>query len=739
MFANSPDLLEILEGSIERITYYSSDSGYCVLRLRPNQRGKARNADDDGLVTVVGVMPELQPGETLKISGQWTTHTDYGKQFKAQVVTQIAPTTIEGLKRYLGSGLIKGVGSRTADKIVDYFGEKTLDVLDNHPDRLRDVPGVRDAAVDHIVKAWSEQRSIKDVMIFLQSHGISTGLAVKIYKQYGNESIAKVNSDPYQLARDVTGIGFRTADKIARDLGIPPDAPSRLAAGVIFALNEHVDNGHTYAPRDELIEQAAELLNAEPTAIDMAIERLTAERDLIAEEVPRNDAPVNAVYLPGMYYSEIGVAKRLAAMVNSPVSSLRTARTINWEGFFKALLSEDHINLTPQQQDAVKAVMTNKISVLTGGPGTGKTTTLRAAIRLMETQHKTYALASPTGRAAKRLGEATGRPAQTIHRLLAYSPQDGFGFGEDSPLDIHMLILDETSMLDLSLFYNVLKALTPETHLLLVGDVDQLPSVGAGDVLRDVIGSGVAHVTRLNTIFRQSEQSLIVANAHRINRGEMPDITNKGTDFFLFREEDPDGAADLIVDLVQNRIPARFEGQFKPDTDIQVIAPMYKGSVGVRALNERLQAALNPPGRNAEHRMFGVAWRVGDRVMQTRNNYDKDIYNGDIGRIKAIDPAEQTLQILVDNRYVDYQWDECDELTHAFCISTHKSQGAEYPVVVMPVMTQHYVMLQRNLIYTAITRAQKVVVLVGSQRALAMAVNNDRVAERYSGLKHRLM
>ena len=729
---------EILEGTVERITYYSPDSNYCVMRLRPAKKIAARNYDDeDGLVTVVGVMPELQPGEALKLSGQWTTHSDYGRQFKAEVVTPVAPTTVEGIKRYLGGGLIKGVGPRTAERIVDFFGENTLDILDRDPDRLRDVPNVRNDAVDRIIKAWSEQRAIKDVMIFLQSHNISTGLAVKIYKAYGNASISKVVADPYQLAKDIMGIGFRTADKIARDLGLPADAPSRLAAGVVYALNQHVSNGHTYAPRGELITHAAELLEADIAPIESAIERLKKAGDVVIEEMPRGEDRLEAVYLPTMHHSEVGVAKRIRAMANNSRSSLKSARTLNWDQFFEVLQNEDHVTLTEQQQDAVKAVLTNKISVLTGGPGTGKTTTLRAVIRLLEYLGKKCALASPTGRAAKRLGEATGRPAQTIHRLLAYSPQDGFGFSEDSPLDVDMVIIDETSMLDLVLFYNVLKAIKPETHLLLVGDVDQLPSVGAGDVLRDVINSEVAHVTRLNAIFRQSETSLIVANAHRINMGKMPQITNKDTDFYLFSEEDPDAAAELVVDLVKNRIPQKFG--FRSDGEIQVISPMYRGSVGVRALNEQLQAALNPAGRTAEHRMFGLTYRVGDRVMQTRNNYDKEVYNGDIGRIHTIDPAEQTLQIVVDNRFIDYNWDECDELTHAFCISTHKSQGAEYPVIVLPLMTQHYMMLQRNLVYTAITRAKKLVVLVGTKRALAMAVNNDKVAERYSGLRPRLM
>ncbi|MHB8628978.1 MAG: SF1B family DNA helicase RecD2 [Aggregatilineales bacterium] len=732
---------ETLSGTVERITYYSPDSGYCVMRVRSEQRVKARRQndyeDEDGLITVVGVMAEYQPGETLRLSGNWTTHPEYGKQFKAETVTPVAPTTLEGIKRYLGGGLIKGVGMRTAERIVSHFGEKTLDVLDQNPQLLHEVHGLKENAVDQIIEAWTSQRTIRDVMVFLQSHGITTGLAVKIYKTYGNEAVGKVRSNPYQLARDVAGIGFRTADKIARDMGVPLDAPNRLAAGVVFALEEQLNNGNVYVPRAELVTQAAELLRAEPEQVDVEIPQLQAENAIMIETVPRGEETVEAVYLPAFYMSEVGAARRLQAMAHDAASVLIKARDQDWEKFFAELLADNHIQLTDQQQDAVKAVARHKVSILTGGPGTGKTTTTRAIIKLFEEAKVDYALASPTGRAAKRLGEATGRAAYTIHRLLGYSPQMGFAYDENNPLDIQALIVDEASMIDLTLFYHLLKALKPETHLLLVGDVDQLPSVGAGDVLRDVIGSGVAHVTRLNVIFRQSETSLIVANAHRINHGQLPETPNKkDTDFFMFRIDDPDEAAGEIVDLVKNRIPKQFN--FRADRDIQVIAPMYRGSAGVQALNAALQTALNPPGRAAERRMFGAVYRVGDRVMQTRNDYEKDVYNGDIGRIDSIDPQEEALTVIFDGHYVDYMWDECDALTHAFCISTHKSQGSEYPVVVMPLLTQHYVMLQRNLLYTAITRARQMVVLVGSMRALTLAVQNDHVAERYSGLCARL-
>ena len=745
MFDSTPTpSSETLRGTVERVTYYSPDSGYCVLRVRPDQPpGKKKQnqrlgyEDEDGLMTIVGVMAEFQPGETLQFTGQWVKHNEYGKQFKAETVMPIAPTTLEGIKRYLGGGLIKGVGARTAERIVAQFGENTLDVIENDPQRLHEVTGMKAGVIDRIIEAWRGQKVIRDVMIFLQGHGITTGLAVRIYKTYGAEAIARVQANPYQLARDVTGIGFRTADKIAHDMGVPPDAPTRLAAGLIFALEALVSDGNVFAPADALIAHAAELLRADPGLVALELPQLIAEKALIQDSINRGDEIVNAIYLPIYYHSEVGSAKRLRAMADNQASGLIAARGWDWEQFFAELIEEDHINLTDQQKEAVQAVAQYKISILTGGPGTGKTTTTRAIIRLFEKAKITYSLASPTGRAAKRLGEATGRAAYTVHRLLGYAPPEGFQFNELQPLDIQALIVDESSMLDLTLFYQLLKALKPETHLLLVGDVDQLPSVGAGDVLRDVIGGEVGYVTRLKTIFRQSETSLIAANAFRINRGELPDVSNRGTDdFFMERIEDPDEAAAIIVDLVKNRLPKRF--QFSADRDIQVLAPMYRGSAGVQALNVALQAALNPPGRAAERRMFGAIYRVGDKVMQTRNNYDKDVYNGDIGRIDALDPQEQTLQVIFDGRQVEYGWDECEELTHAFCISTHKSQGSEYPVVVMPLLTQHHIMLQRNLLYTAITRARKLVVLVGSMRALTRAVENDQVSERYSALHARL-
>src|SRR5258706_6185335 len=728
---------ETLEGVVERVTYHSDETGYTVIRLRPKGLRFGQSGSNQGLLTVVGTLPDLQPGESVRLHGAWTSHREHGRQFRAEIVEQMAPSTLEGLRRYLGSGLIKGVGPVTAKKIVDHYGLKTMDILEQDATRMAEVPGVGRHRANLIAEGWAKQRKIKDVMVFLQGHNVSTALAVKIYNMYQDDSIHKVTADPYRLARDITGIGFKTADQIARNMGLPPDSPERIAAGISYALQTLNDEGHVYAPRDVTIEKAAELLDVPAEQCEPAVERLFRSEQIMIEGVP-NEAgeTVEALYLLPMYRSERGAARRMRNMIEAPTSRIRNARSLDWPAFFSRISSEDNITLTAQQQDAVRAALANKISVLTGGPGTGKTTTLRAVIRALEAADARYALASPTGRAAKRLSEATGRRAQTIHRLLGFSPTEGFQFNENRPLDVDMLIIDETSMLDLILFYNVLKALSPETHLMLVGDVDQLPSVGAGDVLRDVIRSGQAHVTRLQVIFRQAGDSLIITNAHRVNEGQMPDMTNQGDDFFLFSEDEPEAVADLVIDVVQNRIPKKFG--LNPLDDVQVLSPMYRGGVGVQMLNERLQAALNPPGRQAERQMGGRTFRVGDKVMQTRNNYDKDVYNGDIGRIHSIDFTEQTIRLALDGRFVDYDWGDTDELVHAFAVSVHRSQGSEYPAVVIPVVSQQYMMLQRNLLYTAITRARRLVVLVGMRKAVSIAIRNDRVAHRYSALAWRL-
>ena len=732
-----------ITGSVERITYYNEENGYTVLRLKPDTRGMLPfkyAAGRDALITVVGNLPEINPGEWLKLTGQWTTHAKHGRQFQATMCEQSVPASVEGIKRYLGSGLIRGVGPVMAERIVDKFGDRSLDVIELEPGRLREVLGIGPKRINGITKAWEQQRAIKDVMIFLQSHGVSTNLATKIYKKYGDDSLAVVQNTPYKLVRDIHGVGFKTADKLAQALGLAADDPGRIEAGIAYTLNRMAEEGHVYVPQEELEPEASEILGVEAAQVSDVIERLEAgdliRRETLTYEVEPKSAEAvreeKAVYLTPLYYSEIGATNRLQKIIEHPTSRLASLR-------FPATGNQQpapSLQLTSQQREAIQTAVTHKVTVLTGGPGTGKTTTLRSLLDLLDQNGLTYALASPTGRAAKRLAETTGRQAKTIHRMLEFNPGEGFGRNEDNPVDAAMIVIDEASMLDLVLANNLLKAISPDSHLLLVGDVDQLPSVGAGDVLRDLIDSGVAAVIRLETIFRQAAGSLIIRNAHRINQGLMPETPKNATDFFLFVKQGPDEAARLLVDVVKNRIPQKFG--FDALGDVQVLSPMYSGATGVSNLNRLLQQALNPRGKQAERRLSGRDFRVGDKVMQTVNNYDKSVYNGDIGRITAMDVVEQRLTVNVDGLPVVYDFLEADELIHAFAISVHKSQGSEYPCVVLPVLTQHYLLLQRNLLYTAVTRAKKLVVLVGTRRAIAIAVKNNRVAQRHTALDWRL-
>jgi len=737
-----------LQGIVERLTYESED-GYTVLRLQVSGR-----AD---LATVVGHLPDVRPGESLRLTGTWVSHERYGRQFKAERCEQMLPSTYKGIERYLGSGLIKGIGPVTASRIVQRFKLDTLRVLDEEPRKLHEVPGVGAKRAAMIADAWEEQKAIKDVMIFLQSHGVTTGLAVKIYKTYGDQALNVVQNDPYRLTYDIWGVGFKTADKLARDLGLPPDSPGRVQAGVAYTLGQLSNEGHVYAVEENLVAETSKLLAVAPELAHQAVAALEAEEQVkretliypTAEEEQAKalhaDPPIlpirvqeeRAVYLTPFYYGEVGASNRLRDMIESPTTLLYRFRQVrDWESFLDGLTRGDGIVLSEQQRQAVKMALTNKVTVLTGGPGTGKTVSVRTVIAALENMGCRYALAAPTGRAAKRLSEAAGRPAKTVHRMLGYVPFQGFKFNDDNRLPVDALIVDEASMLDLLLTNNLLKALDPAAHLLLVGDVDQLPSVGAGDVLRDVIASGRAAVVRLETIFRQAEGSHIIRNGHRINRGQFP-VVNEGDDFFLFTQAEPKGAADMVVDVVKNRIPHKF-GLHALD-DVQVLCPMHRGTVGVTNLNQRLQAALNPPAPDkTERQLGGRLLRVGDKLMQIRNNYDKDVFNGDIGRLVALDLENQTFSVKIDGRPVRYDWSEVDELAHAYAISTHKSQGSEFPAIVMPVMTQHYLMLQRNLLYTAVTRARRLVVLVGQRRAIGIAVSNNRVAERHSGLSVRL-
>ena len=737
--------MDNLSGAVERITFYNAENGYTVLRLRPDSgRGSqpvhTAGLSRDGLITVVGNLPELSPGEHLHLEGHWDKHPRHGSQFKAEVCEQTLPATVAGIQSYLGSGMIKGIGPKLAERIVSHFQEKTFDVIEEEPERLLRVPGIGMDRLQKIAAAWVEQKQVKEIMVFLHSHGVSTNLAVKIYKTYGDAALETVQKNPYQLERDIYGVGFKTADRIAQALGLSAEHPSRIEAGIVFALNEMIENGHVYAPREMLAARAVELLGVPPELIGPALEQLSQDDRIRADMIPAGnesavdrktaeaqaDYKIPVIYLTPLYFGEKGIAERLKRLTS--ITLPLTA---------KDLAHASSGNLSEEQRSALEMALSHPVSILTGGPGTGKTTCLKALITALEAGHRRFALASPTGRAAKRLSEATGHPASTIHRLLEYSPIEGFKHNEESPLDVDFLVVDEASMLDLLLTHHLLRALRPGTQLLFVGDVDQLPAVGAGDVLRSLIDSGIMPVARLSVIFRQAADSQIITNAHLINQGKFPTLARESGDFFLFPADEAEVAADWIVQVVSERIPQKFG--FDPIHDIQVLAPLYRGPAGVSLLNERLQEKLNPPSpHKPERKLYGTLFRLGDKVMQTRNNYDKDVYNGDIGFVRALDGIEQTLTVEVDGRAVTYDWSDADQLTLAYVVSVHKAQGSEFPVVVMPVVTQHYMMLQRNLLYTAVTRARKLCVLTGSRRAISIAIHNNKVTQRFTALEWRL-
>ena len=707
-----------LRGIVDRITFQNEENGYTIARLQVE--GSA--AYNDRLATIVGEMLSINPGETVVLEGEWTTHKQYGAQFKIESYQTVYPSTVEGMRRYLGSGLIKGIGPVTAKRIVDHFGKEALDVIESDPDRLVEVEGLGAKRAKWIIKAWEDQREIHNVMLFLQSHEVGTGYAVKIWKRYGNEAVELIRENPYRLSVDVWGIGFLTADRIAQKMGIPAHSDRRIQAGLLHVLNEAADKeGHVFLPEDALIESCAEALDVPIDAIAPCVAQLLSEESIVVND--------ERVYLPHLYYAEQGAATRCYQL-----SQVQRIELGNIPAEIEAIEQRDGVTFAPRQKLALEKALTHNLLVLTGGPGTGKTTTIKGLIALLEARKKTIALAAPTGRAAKRMSEATGYEAKTIHRLLKFSPSEmAFEKNFENPLEIEALIVDEISMVDTVLMNSLLRAVPISASVVLVGDVDQLPSVGAGNVLKDVIASGTVEVVELNEIFRQAQTSHIVTSAHAINRGEMPYVQNdRDADFFFLEVSEPDQVVETVCGLCAARLPHTY--RLDSIEDIQVLVPMYRGETGANNLNRVLQDKLNPRGQ--EMTRGGIRFRVGDKVMQVRNNYDRDVFNGDIGRVHGIE--DDILRVRFQDRVLEYEFSELDELVLAYAMSVHKSQGAEFRAVVMPLTTQHYMMLQRNLLYTAITRARELVVLVGTKQALGIAVRNNRVAERHTTLSQRI-
>jgi len=707
-----------LQGLLERITYHNEENHYTIAKMKvTGQRG---------LVTIVGSLISVTPGEVLRLKGSWETHHKYGEQFKVVSYETVTPATVKGIERYLGSGLIKGIGPVMAKRLVNKFGIGTLDIIEKSVERLGEVEGIGEKRIDMISTAWAEQKEVREVMLFLQGHEVSSTYAAKIYRQYGKKSIRVVKENPYRLADDIFGIGFLTADKIAGKLGIPKDSGIRAGAGILYVLGKLSDDGHVYYPFEDLIDESMKILDIDTGIITSALGKLETEKRVVMED--------DAVYLAEFHVSETGVAASLKSILAAPKSLIRFDR----DAAIKSVQEELKITLADRQIQAVKESLDKKVMVITGGPGTGKTTIINVIIRIYRRSGQRVLLAAPTGRAAKRMSEATGFVAKTIHRLLEFSPKNGgFKKNEEERLDADLIIIDEASMVDTVLMYHLLKAVRPDATLILVGDIDQLPSVGAGNVLKDVIDSGSIPTVRLNEIFRQSRESMIIVNAHRINSGEFPYVASdkdKLQDFYFIELEEPEKVSEMIIHMCRNRIPERFG--FHPVNDIQVLTPMHRGVVGASSLNAALQKELNTSSDDFQR--GGKTFRSGDKVMQIRNNYDKDVYNGDIGRIVSIDREAQEVTVNFDGKLVSYDFADLDEIVLAYAVSVHKSQGSEYPVVVMPLLTQHYLLLQRNLLYTAITRGKKLVVIIGTKKALGIAIRNNRQQLRYTRLKERL-
>jgi exodeoxyribonuclease V alpha subunit len=718
--------MPIIFGLLERISYHNEENDFVVAKLR--EKGKKE------LTTIVGNLSGINPGESLKLTGKWVQNKRFGEQFQVETFEVSVPATLLGIQKYLASGLIKGIGSIMSERIVEKFGLHTLEVIEKKPERLSEVEGIGPKRISMIIKAWVEHKEIKEIMIFLQGHGVSAAYSAKIYKQYGDQSIETVRENPYRLAHDIYGVGFITADKIAQNLGIDRNSLIRAKAGLIYILNRLTEEGHVYYPESQLIHKAKEILSVDEEIIILAVKELSKEKELFLEDLDP-DGNLKAVYLAPFHVAETGVAQMLMNLKESPsnIRPIHPEKAIEW------VQQKLNIELARRQEEAILLAATSKVLIITGGPGTGKTTLITAILRIFQQLKLRILLAAPTGRAAKRMNEATGWEAKTIHRLLEYSPRKGgFKRDQDDPLEADVVIIDETSMVDTLLMYHLLKAIPSHAHLILVGDVDQLPSVGPGNVLKDIFRSGKFTVVRLTEIFRQAQESMIVVNAHKVNQGQLPVLKEidkpEKTDFQFIQEEDLEKILQNILDLCSETIPRQF--RFHPLREIQVLAPMHKGIIGVANLNIELQKRLNPGQPGITHGAWN--FRIGDKVMQIVNNYDKDVFNGDIGWISKIDPEEREVMIDFEGRLVPYDYSDLDEVVLAYAVSVHKSQGSEYPVVILPVVIQHYLLLQRNLIYTGITRAKKMVIMIGTKKALAIAIRNNKPQRRYTLLSERL-
>ncbi len=709
---------EPLSGLVERVTFHSPETGFCVLRL------KVRGQRD--LVTLVGHAATIGAGEFVQASGAWVNDRNHGLQFKADFLRATPPTTVEGIEKYLGSGLIRGIGPVYAKKMVKAFGEAVFDVIEQEPDRLRQVTGIGPKRAQRIIAGWADQKVIREIMIFLHSHGVGTSRAVRIFKTYGPEAIQLITENPYRLARDIRGIGFKTADAVAARLGIEKTAMIRARAGIGYALAEATDQGHCGVPVAELIPLAVKLLEIDASILETAADLERQDGAVVADSLGGEPC----LFLAALHRAERAIAERLRRLAGGPVPwpEIDAEKAIPW------VEAKAGITLAEGQREALRHAATSKLLVITGGPGVGKTTLVNSILTMLKAKGVSIALAAPTGRAAKRLSESTGLEARTIHRLLETDPQaGGFKRDETNPLDCDLLVVDETSMVDVPLMNALLRAVPGRAALLLVGDVDQLPSVGPGQVLGDVIASGAVPVVRLTEIFRQAATSRIIVNAHRINAGQMPETPKAGedSDFYFVEAATPEAGVAKLIEMVRDRIPRRFGAD--PVRDVQILCPMNRGGLGARSLNIELQKVLNPPGESRVER-FGWTFGPGDKVMQVENNYDKEVYNGDLGIVSAVDPEEGTLTATFDGRPVAYDFGELDEIVLAYATTIHKSQGSEYPVVIIPVVTQHYTMLHRNLIYTGVTRGKRLVIMLGQRRALAMAVRGTQGRRRWTKL-----